>query len=218
MPKKENDGVAKDRILDAAEELFAQNGYAAVSVRQITAAARCNLAAVNYHFGNKKNLYLEVFRSRLVPNGKRVSQSFEDNLAARPEPALSDVIHALAQAFLEEGPLTDEERERHAQLMAREMARPIGAMEIVIDEVMRPLFESVACRLRPHLMEEIDDESLTLKILSIFAMVTHFNFARAAISRITGREYNKEFKTRLVDHISEFATKGLGMMQREDDK
>ena len=218
MPKKENDKFAKERILDTAEELFAQNGYSAVSVRQITTLAQCNLAAVNYHFGNKKNLYLEVFRSRLVANGKQVSLSFERNLAARPAPTLVDVVHALAQAFLEDGPLSDEERERHSQLMAREMTKPIGAMEIVIDEVMQPLFESVACRLRPHLKEGIDDESLTLKILSIFAMVTHFNFARAAISRITGREYDTAFKTRLVDHIIEFSTKGLGVVQKEEDK
>lgn len=218
MPKKENDGFVKERILDIAEKLFAQDGYAAVSVRQITAEAQCNLAAVNYHFGNKKNLYLEVFRSRLVPNGKQVNLSFENNLAARTAPTAADVVHALAQAFLEEGPLSDEERERHSQLMAREMTRPIGAMEIVIDEVMRPLVESVGCRLRPYLKEGIDDESLTLKILCIFAMVTHFSFARASISRLTGREYNKEFKARLVDHIIEFSTKGLGVIQKEGDE
>ena len=52
----------------------------------------------------------------------------------------------------------------------------------------------------------------------MFAMVTHFNFARAAISRITGREYDKEFEARLVDHIIEFSTKGLGLIEKEGDK
>ena len=62
----------RERILDEAEILFAGQGYHAVSVREITSAAQCNLAAVNYHFGNKHNLYLEVFRSRVIPRAERL--------------------------------------------------------------------------------------------------------------------------------------------------
>ena len=53
--------IPKDRILREAEVLFARRGFYAVTVREITQAAHCNLASVNYHFGNKKNLYMEVF-------------------------------------------------------------------------------------------------------------------------------------------------------------
>jgi AcrR family transcriptional regulator len=55
----------KQRILGAAEELFARHGFAGASLRQVTAAAHVNLAAVNYHFGSKENLINEVFRRRL---------------------------------------------------------------------------------------------------------------------------------------------------------
>jgi len=56
----------RDRLLDASEGLFASRGYAATSVRDITTEAGCNLAAINYHFGSKHNLYREVFRRRLA--------------------------------------------------------------------------------------------------------------------------------------------------------
>jgi AcrR family transcriptional regulator len=62
MPRENREELTKERILDTAEVLFAQKGYRAVSVREITSAARCNLAAVNYHFGKKENLYLEPCR------------------------------------------------------------------------------------------------------------------------------------------------------------
>ncbi|MHC4737299.1 MAG: TetR family transcriptional regulator, partial [Planctomycetota bacterium] len=55
----------KNRLLDAAEALFAAHGYKGTSVRDITTAAKCNVAAVNYHFAGKQNLYNEVFRRRL---------------------------------------------------------------------------------------------------------------------------------------------------------
>jgi len=58
-------GDARERLLDAAERLFAEHGFRAASVREITVAAGCNLAAVNYHFGGKLNLYREVFARRL---------------------------------------------------------------------------------------------------------------------------------------------------------
>jgi AcrR family transcriptional regulator len=55
----------KEQILQAAEGLFTQQGFESTTLRQITAAARVNLAAVNYHFGNKESLLQEVFRHRL---------------------------------------------------------------------------------------------------------------------------------------------------------
>src|SRR3982750_3116377 len=63
----------KERILGAAETLFARHGFAGASLRQVTASANVNLAAVNYHFGSKENLINEVFRRRLdALNGHRL--------------------------------------------------------------------------------------------------------------------------------------------------
>src|SRR3546814_10933507 len=55
----------KDRILGAAEELFAQHGFSGTSLRQVTSRADVHIAAVNYHFGSKENLVTEVFRRRM---------------------------------------------------------------------------------------------------------------------------------------------------------
>lgn len=55
----------KERILGAAEELFAQQGFGGTSLRQVTSRADVNIAAVNYHFGSKENLVNEVFRRRM---------------------------------------------------------------------------------------------------------------------------------------------------------
>ena len=55
----------KERILHAAEDLFAQHGFAGTSLRQVTSRADVNIAAVNYHFGSKENLVNEVFKHRM---------------------------------------------------------------------------------------------------------------------------------------------------------
>ena len=90
----------KERILGAAEELFAQQGFSGTSLRQVTSRAEVNIAAVNYHFGSKENLVNEVFRrrmdemsaQRLEMLGKAqqdAAGNLEAILAAFVEPALT---------------------------------------------------------------------------------------------------------------------------------
>src|SRR3977135_1202898 len=63
----------KKRILDAAEQLFMKHAFEATSLRQLTSAAGVNLAAVNYHFGSKEELFQAVLTRRLDPmNQERV--------------------------------------------------------------------------------------------------------------------------------------------------
>jgi AcrR family transcriptional regulator len=214
MTDEDKSEITRERLLNEAEALFAQKGYHAVSVREITSAAHCNLGAVNYYFGNKDNLYLEVFRSRLVPRARRVQDFFRQSLAGERSPSLTSVVRALAQAFLE-GPLSDEERQRHHQLMARELSQPTNAFKLVAEEVMSPFLEEVSDMVRPVIPEETGEERLMLNLLSILGMVIHFNFARVAVTRITGREYDADFKARLVDHILQFSLNGLGGKGKE---
>ncbi|NJK90603.1 MAG: TetR/AcrR family transcriptional regulator [Blastochloris sp.] len=57
----------RQRILDSAESLFAENGFEATSLRAITSVAGVNLASVNYHFGSKDNLIVEVLARAIRP-------------------------------------------------------------------------------------------------------------------------------------------------------
>src|SRR3954471_13629244 len=67
------DAGTKSRILDAAEQLFMEHGFEATSLRQLTSAAGVNLAAVNYHFGSKEELFQAVLTRRLDPmNQERI--------------------------------------------------------------------------------------------------------------------------------------------------
>ncbi len=200
--------IPKERILYEAEVLFAERGFYAVTVREITRAARCNLAAVNYHFGNKQNLYMEVFRCLWKPRAKRVLVRFEKLLEAQGERTLQGIIHAIAEAFIK-GPLSEEERLRHSQLMIREMARPTEAFEMVIGDVIGPFQQKLVELIRPFMPREMGRVALLLHIQSIISMVIHFNFARNPVMRITGMEYDDQFTDELVEHVVKFSLNGL---------
>ena len=88
-------GDTKDRILDAAEGLFMAKGFEATSLRELTTAAGVNLAAVNYHFGTKEELFEAVLRRRLDPmNQERVDRLAAFERAAAPDPVPCERILA----------------------------------------------------------------------------------------------------------------------------
>ncbi len=83
-----------DRILDAAEQLFAEQGFYVTTLREITQTADVNLAAVNYHFGSKQALVIAVFKRRLDElNAERLARLERAHQRHTP-PVLEDVLDA----------------------------------------------------------------------------------------------------------------------------
>ena len=136
----------KERILGAAEELFAQYGFSGTSLRQVTSRADVNIAAVNYHFGSKENLVNEVFRRRMdVMSGQRLERlraamatapgQLEPILAAFVEPALDMAqdrhggafIRVIARAYAEKNEGLRKFLSEQYGHVQREFARALGA-------------------------------------------------------------------------------------------
>ncbi|MFZ7112681.1 MAG: CerR family C-terminal domain-containing protein [Desulfatiglandales bacterium] len=205
--------TTKEQLLDKAEALFARKGYRGVPVREITRAARCNLAAVNYHFGNKENLYREVFHSRWIPRIRQVHEFYRKTLASRGKTTPETILRSLAEAYLL-SPLSEDERQRYIQLLAREMAHPTEVFNKVAENILIPFLNEVSVTLKPVLPGHLNDEQLRLSIISIFTIIQHFSNMKVAVTHVTGREYDKNFKAILVEHIVRFSLQGLGVSGR----
>ncbi|GAB2617710.1 TetR/AcrR family transcriptional regulator [Novilysobacter erysipheiresistens] len=137
----------KDRILGAAEELFAQFGFSGTSLRQVTSRADVNIAAVNYHFGSKENLVNEVFRRRMDEmSAHRLSAlkaalekhpgELEPILAAFVEPALAIAqdrhggaafVRVVARAYAEKNDSLRKFLSDHYGHVLRDFAKAIAA-------------------------------------------------------------------------------------------
>lgn len=88
------------RILDAAEELFAEKGFSETSLRMITTKAKVNLAAVNYHFGSKKELVQAVFGRFLTPFTHKLDKELDKLSEEKVEPSFNDVLGVLVKTML----------------------------------------------------------------------------------------------------------------------
>lgn len=101
--KKAKGRPAKERILDAAESLFAHRGFHGVSVRDITNAAGVDVALVSYHFGGKRELFASVFQRRAeLLNLERLALLDEVRHAALPgTPSVEAIVNAFTYPLLE---------------------------------------------------------------------------------------------------------------------
>jgi AcrR family transcriptional regulator len=88
----------KSKILDAAEKLFGVKGFDSTSLRDITAEANVNLAAVNYHFQSKDALIEAVIARRIEPVNRRRLEMLDE---AGPNPTLEQILRSFLQPVLE---------------------------------------------------------------------------------------------------------------------
>ncbi|MEO6565431.1 MAG: helix-turn-helix domain-containing protein, partial [Casimicrobiaceae bacterium] len=99
LPELRGAAATKDRLLDAAEALFMEHGFEATSLRLITATAGANLAAANYHFGSKEELFQAVLTRRLDPmNQQRVE--LLDRFERETAPEIVPCERILAALFI----------------------------------------------------------------------------------------------------------------------
>ena len=138
------DGVqTRESLMDAAEELFATRGLRSTSIRDIVDAVGCNIAAVNYHFGGKENLYLQVVKRR-VSSLREVTLGRIEQLHQHdsPPPTLETILEAYAEAFIE--PLVEDGTGRHMMLLfSRELTDSHLAPELLLTEFVEPVHDAL---------------------------------------------------------------------------
>jgi AcrR family transcriptional regulator len=112
--------LTRNAILDAAERLYADRGFADVTLRDIVAAANVNLAAVNYHFGSKDELIAELFVTRsLATNRERLNQLKAAEAAGGGRADIDAILRALVGPTLRGCLGPDNERSAAARFMIR---------------------------------------------------------------------------------------------------
>ena len=124
----------RDKILSAACEVFAEQGFEGATIRDITERAGVNVAAVNYHFRDKAELY-----TRVVTDACSVRAAYREAMAEAadsPEERLRSLIHYFLEYLLD--PARPDWKRR---LMAREMTNPTAALDELVDKNSRPLRE-----------------------------------------------------------------------------
>jgi TetR/AcrR family transcriptional regulator len=189
----------KAQILDSAEELFADNGYAATSIRRIAGKSGVNPALVHYYFGNKKLLLQNVLERTLEPMGLAIAE-----LKNAPD-ASPELITRLLVSMAAKHP-------NIPRLLIREVFLPGGEMQQFFTENMAPRLggalpallarEKSAGRLR-------DDSDPAISALLIMAVSMFPFIARTLAEPVLGISYDEKGIEFLNRQITQLLNRGM---------
>lgn len=198
------------RIIEAAGEIFAESGYGHTTIRTISNRAGVNVAAVNYHFGGKRNLYITVLKYWQTKAFEKYPFDPSD-LSAPPRERLATFIRMLLFRVLDEG-----EGSYYARLMAQEFIRPTVGMEVMMEEVMRPISEFHLTTVRQLLGEQADDETVILCCASVVGQIFQFYLGRHVMRRLLNRDsLNTQEIEAVARHITRFSLHAINAISKE---
>jgi AcrR family transcriptional regulator len=167
------------RLLKAAADVFAEHGYDQATIREICQRAGANVALVNYHFGDKLELYTEVLRYSLRPTAGATALASAAS-AAEPSVALRVMIGAMLERAFDTG----DQANLRFRLMLNEFVRPSSATVRVVDVVLRPVYDRLRQIVSALLELPADHETTRLCVHSVLGQVAHFAHARPMLAML----------------------------------
>lgn len=195
--------VTREKLLDAAGEVFADRGFRGATIEAISRRAKTNIAAVNYHFGDKEGLYRAVID---YAHGLAIAV-----LAAEPAPGTpaagklaAHVAATLRHLLHDGGPAW------HGRLMAREMFEPTGALDAFVKDFIHPNFTRLQGIVREILGGGASDDEVRRCAFSVIAQCVFYRHSRPVIDRLfPGLAFGEDEIAALSAHIATFSLAGV---------
>ena len=203
----------KTRILDAAELLFMEHGFEATSLRSLTSAASVNLAAVNYHFGSKEELFQAVLTRRLDPmNQERIDilERLEREAGGKPC-AVEKILFAMMIPALKLA--RDEKRggKNFLRLLGRAYADPAPFIRQFLSGQYAGMigrYKEAFGRALPHLSKQ----ELTWRLHFVMGALSYTLAGTDALklfAQVTSTERDRDNDELLLQRLAPFLVAGL---------
>jgi len=201
------------RIIEAAGPIFADSGYKYTTIRAICRQAGVNVAAVNYYFGGKKNLYKTVLRTLRARVVEKHPLDLSDYGTQPPDERLYAFIRTLLTRILDEG-----EGTAFAKLMAQELIQPTDAFNQIMEEIVNPSFAFLSATVLQLFKKPMSKEKVGLCCLSIVGQIFYFYMSKHVIRKLFDREH---FGEREIDavarHITRFSLYAIDRMAAQNE-
>jgi len=195
--------------MQAASEVFAEVGYQAATVRDICARAGHNVAAVNYHFGDKYGLYTEILKDEVQSYSEVLPPKILEQLP--PEEALRlFILNVFRHIANTDGPAW------HTRVMLHEMAVPTQGLDAVVELVIRPKIISLSRIVCRFLGVSPTHPKTRLCVHSVVGQIVHYAHGRPTLAllwpdwKIDGSELEL-----IADHIADFSLAALRSVKKD---
>ncbi len=197
------DADARDRLVAAAQEAFAEHGFKGATVRAICAAAGANVAAVNYYFGDKEALYVEAVKAAHLCAGRMDTVPVPPAGAPPVEKLRAFIREMVSRMHAPASPTA-------MKLMMREMAHPGRAAHVVVTEFIQPAAFALRGILR-ELLPALSEPELLMVGFSVMGQCLFYRQNRPVSELIFGKAEVDALTVEMVtDHVVRFTLAALG--------
>ena len=195
--------VTRHRLLEAAGEVFAEKGFRGATIREICQRADANVAAVNYHFGDKERLYAAAVQyAHTCAAGDIVDVTRAVPADATPRQRLLVFIRTMLAGILDPG-----KPAWHGKLVAREMAEPTRVLQQIAEQGVKPRVRLLSEIVRSVIGADALDSVVHRCVRSIVGQVLFYHFARPMLIRVFPDD--RMDVDVLAEHIASFSLGGL---------
>lgn len=192
----------RERLLNAAREVFSQHGFQGATVREICRRADANVAAVNYHFGSKDGLLAEALNFTQL----KALQTANAQADACPKVRFRLFLQDFLMLLLDENNPSSQ-----CQIMAHELADPTPALDQIVQEAIAPLHQFLSKLVREIVGDTVNEAQLRHIVSSIFGQCAHYRHARPVLQRLYPElRYDTTEIQAIADHIATFSLAGMG--------
>ncbi|QSH42479.1 CerR family C-terminal domain-containing protein [Lentisphaerota bacterium ZTH] len=197
---------AKTKIMAAALEIFSRHGYENSTIKMICEQAEVNIAAVNYHFGCKKDLYITVVNEladQLLPRMRTDLESSLFKTIEQPERFIEELIKLA---------ISCEDTDIHSfwhEIMHREISSPSEAFELIYDRNFKPFIESIRQSLQA-MLPDCDQSQVKYLLFMVLAQIHMIKGAPGMLTGYFGKDvYSKEKIQELAKNIAAVTCYGI---------
>jgi AcrR family transcriptional regulator len=202
--KKSSEASSRERLLDAAEALFAEHGFNGASVRQIVQQARVNLGAIPYHFGTKERLFKAVMLRRAVPLQVERERLLEVIASEGRAPTLEEILWAM----LEPAFRANRDNIAFRRLLGRASMDPAPEVRKLMDEIYSTDFMLVPRVLR-DICRHLPDEEFYWKLNCFYGVMIFVQADVGKIQTIAGRNFDTSRPDVALKHVIPFLAAGF---------
>lgn len=189
----------RDRLVEAAGEVFAELGFQRATVREICRRANANIAAVNYHFRDKESLYAEALRrAHCAADGK---DQLELDVVGDAEQRLRGFVRTfLLRLFDPDRPAW------HGLLVARELIEPTSAFDVLVEETIRPRLNLLLAILGDLLGPTASAEDIRRSAHSVMGQLLFYHHGKHLLARLEPQHESTPIDLdHLAEHIARFS-------------
>lgn len=194
------------KLLAAAVDVFAEKGYRDATIAEICGRARANIAAVNYHFGDKETLYREAWRYAFSESIKTYPANAGVSDASPPEERLRGQIMALLHRV-------NDKKNKEFLIVLKEFANPTGLLDEIMREMLFPLQKRMQDSIRELIGQQASDMQIQFCEISIISQCINPMVLRREDD--TNMPSGIKNLNAYANHVVQFSLAGIYKIQEE---